>query len=966
MKKITLLLTLAVCSVMSLYGADPSNGNATAKITGAVIDKKTQETIPGTMIEVILLADTTNKKQFFSAQQGAINIPNIKYGDYLLRFDFFGYKTAEQKITVDKSNINLGNILLEENALVIDNVVKEAKALRTSQHGDTLSYNASAFKVTDDADTETLLSKMPGIRVKDGEVEAQGETVKKVYVDGKEFFGEDVNSAIKIMPAGMVEKVEVFDKLSDQAEFTGIDDGESFKAINIITVPQTTYFGKITAGYAPSNKYIGGGNLSLFKGKHRFTVTGSANNMSQQAFSMTDILGTSGGSGYSRRGGGSMVGGTSGGKMSAQNFGFNYTGQWSPKLDVTGSYSFANVKNTRESETDRQYTDGSNWLYDANSWNENKNRFHNFNARFDYKINENHNIMMRPGISLQNNRSNSENFSETYDFTEELGNMINEITRKTNSKAWGYNMSNTLIYRVRLGKPGRTLTTTINGRISNNDSKNYNWNFRRFDLNDPATDSLNYQYVKNYTNSYNIGGSVMYTEPITKNMQFTTEYRINYSYSDADRKAYLWDEENNYFDQIFSPEYSNINNSGYLRHQAGPGINYSKDKNKFSANVYYQRSSLTSDQEYPAVRDLKANFNNVTYFSRLETAFNSSTTLRLFATSSTSNPSATQLQDVVDMSNSQFITAGNPNLDPSYKHNLRATFIKSSVNKGQTFMVNLNTSIESDYISSVVIREPGYVLPNGEKLEKGAQFTQYENMSGRWNISTSSSYGIPVKWLASNVNLSARVDYGETPSKINFQKNKLKSQSYQGGINIGSNISQNLDFSVDYRTTFSIAENTVRENNNNKYIQHSASLRLKWVAWAGITFSTDTRFTQYRGITDDYNDKYVLCNAEIGKKLFKRKAEFSVFVTDLFNEKTNFSRNISTEYVENVKSNTLGRQWGFKFVYNLRSKSSRGNSGDGSRSQRGGYEGGHGGGEGGMRGGERPMGPPPGGMGGGF
>lgn len=972
MKKIASLLFAFILSpAILLYAAEQaSNTNtASATITATVLDKSTQETIPGAVIELFPVSDTTKKQHFSSAYQGAVKIPGIKYGNYKMRVSYLGYKELEKDVEVNKPTVNLGQLLLEDDAYVINTVVLEGVAMRTSQHGDTLSYKASAFKVTEDADTEALLSKMPGVTVKDGEVEAQGETVKKIYVDGKEFFGEDVNAAIKTLPAEMVDKIEVFNKLSDQAEFTGIDDGESFKAINIVTVAQTSYFGKLQAGYAPDDKYIGSANINVFTGKHRFTVLGSANNMSQQAFSMTDILGTMGGGGgrgYARRGGGSMISAMDGGKMQAQGFGFNYTGQWGNKIDVTGSYFFNNTKRTSESETDRQYNDGSNWMYDATSWSRTRNTEHRFNARLDYKINENHNIMMRPSMTFQNYKTDSENFSETYDFTNELGNLINEVTRTSNSKTWGYNIGNTLIYRARLGKLGRTLTTSIGGSIGKNDQDSYNHNFRRIDLADPATDSLLYQKIKNYSDSYRINGSVMYTEPITKNTQFTTEYRINYNYSDADRKSYLWDEIQNDFDPNFSPEYSNINNSGYLTHRAGPGINYVKDKNKFSASVFYQHSSLTNDQEYPSVRDLKTSFNDITYFSRLETAFNPSTTLRVFASSSTSNPSVTQLQDVVDMSNSQFITAGNPNLNPSYQHRLHGTFIKSSVTKGRTFVAGLSASIYDDYISSVVIRQEGYVLPNGEKLEKGAQFTQYDNMSGRWNVNANFSYGFPVKWLGSNVNFNARTAYAETPSMINFQKNKLKTQTYDGGITIGSNISHNVDFTIGYNTAYNIAENTVRKDNNNKYLTNNFSVRLKLVAWAGITFSTTTMFTQYKGITDDYNDKYWMCNADLGKKVFKNKrGEVSLFVTDLFNEKTNFRRNVTTEYIENVKTNTLGRYWGFKFVYNLRSKRGNGgNSGSGSGSGfRGTPDTGPGSGMGGGRmGGGGHGGPPPGGF----
>lgn len=932
MKKATLISAFLILSSLIHLSAQQSG-----IIRGTVIDKSTQETIPGAVIEVYKQSDTVNKKFYTSAYKGEINIPGISYGDYTVRVSFLGYKSNEINIKVNRQTVNLGTILMEEESLRIDAVIAEGRAMRTSQKGDTLTYNASAFKVTKDADTEALLSKMPGITVIDGEVEAQGETVKKVFVDGKEFFGQDVNAAIKSLPAEMVDKIEVYNKLSDQAEFTGIDDGEGFKAINIVTAVRSAQFGKLYAGYAPDDKYIAGANVNFFSGKHRFSVISMVNNMNQQNFSMEDILGAvSGGSGRgsSSRGGGYMRGGRGGGGGSfmvrqqdgtskVESFALNYSGKWGNKMDVTASYFFNKSKNTRESETDRQYIDGSNWLYDAHSYTVTHNSEHRFNARLDYKINDAHNLMMRPSMSFQNYKSVSESFSETWDFTEELGNFINDITRDSYNKNWGYNLSNSLIYRVRL-KPGRTITMDVGGRLNKNDRDGDNRNFRRFDLTDPSSDSLFYQRTKTYSDSYSVNGSVMYTESITQYWQLTAQYRTNYSYSDSDKKAYLWDETDEAFDPNFSPEYSSIYNSGYLTHRVGPGFNYNKDKTKISGSVYYQRSSLTSDREYPDIRNVKATFNNVTYFGRLETAFNPTTTLRVFASSSTSNPSITQLQDVVDMSNSQFVTSGNPNLDPSYQHRIYGTFIKSAVTKGRTFMLNGGLSLYNDYISEVIIRQEGYVLPNGEKLERGAQFTQYDNMSGRWQLNGGVSYGFPVKWLGSNINFNLNAIYAETPSIINNEKNKLKEQYYNAGVVIGSNISEKIDFTINYNGGYNIASNTIREDNDNKYLVHYLSLRLKWVAWAGFTFSTTTSFTQNKGITDDYNDKYLLCNVELGKKVFRsQRGELSVFCTDVFDEKTSFRRNVTVNYIENVNNNTLGRYAGVKFVYNLRNYGKR-------------------------------------------
>ena len=226
MKRIllTTLLTLFAAAAFAQTGA----------VTATVIDADTRESVVGAVVTVIPDKNPDKKLYVTSAYKGVVSLPQLAYGGYTLTVAFLGYNELSLAFTVDSARKNLGVLELKP-GVQIETVVKEVKALRTSQRGDTVSYNAGAFKVTNDADVEGLLEKMPGITVTDGTVEAQGEEIKKVFVDGKEFFGEDVTTAIKSLPAQAVERIEVYNKLSDAAEFSGMDDGEGYKAINIVT-----------------------------------------------------------------------------------------------------------------------------------------------------------------------------------------------------------------------------------------------------------------------------------------------------------------------------------------------------------------------------------------------------------------------------------------------------------------------------------------------------------------------------------------------------------------------------------------------------------------------------------------------------------------------------------------------------------------------------------------------------------
>ena len=288
-------------------------------VTGTVVDADTGETVAGAVLEFAPAAAPDKKQYSTSGYKGAVSIPSLAYGEYKLVVSFLGYNSAETTFKVSAAKQDIGKIELRP-GVQIETVVKEAKALRTSQKGDTVSYNAGAFKVTDDADVEGLLKKMPGITVSDGTVEAQGESVKKIFVDGKEFFGEDVTTAIKSLPAQAVDRIEVYNKLSDAAEFSGMDDGEGYKALNIVTHANMRQgqFGKLYAGYGydadtkteAKNKYVIGGNANIFSGDSRVSVIGLFNNINQQNFSFEDILGVSGSGGGRRGAGGAAPGGT--------------------------------------------------------------------------------------------------------------------------------------------------------------------------------------------------------------------------------------------------------------------------------------------------------------------------------------------------------------------------------------------------------------------------------------------------------------------------------------------------------------------------------------------------------------------------------------------------------------------------------------------------------------------------------
>ena len=460
------------------------------KLSMTIIDAQNKQAVIGAVVSIAPAAKLDDAKHFTTGDNGKVVIPAQKYGDYKLTVAFLGYDDLEMDVKINSANKDLGKIELKESTTKIDAVVKEVQAIRASQKGDTVSYNADAFKVASDADVEGLLKKMPGITIKNGSVEAQGETVKKIYVDGKEFFGEDVATALNSLPAQAVKNIEVYNKLSDNAEFSGMDDGDSFKALNIVTQPgmRQGVLGKIYAGYGyepnaegvtDKNKYLVGGSVSHFNGASRLTLLGLFNNLNKQNFSFEDIVGATGstgghGGGQGRGGVGQYMVRPQSGVAKVSAIGLNYSNSWGEKdkVKLQANYFYNDSKTRNLSQTTKWYEAPLSDLgtLEQSSYSDNHNYNHRFGARVDWRISEGQSFMSRTNFSLQS----YDPFSQT-DGTQKGNTINNLIWNGYDGDNGGYNLSEFMQYRLLLGKKGRFIT--VDGRVNyrNNDNDSHSW-----------------------------------------------------------------------------------------------------------------------------------------------------------------------------------------------------------------------------------------------------------------------------------------------------------------------------------------------------------------------------------------------------------------------------------------------------------------------------------------------------------
>jgi hypothetical protein len=936
-----------------LIAASPQTAFAQRVVAGTVIDAADRSPMPGVNVVATQLSADSTRVGVATASDGSFSL-RVAPGRHQLRVTFVGYITEERTITVADDTLRLGSIALMPDVLFLDETIVEAVQERVVVRGDTTVYNADAYTVHRDASAEDLVRRMPGVVVQDGQVQAQGEQVRRVLVDGEEFFGNDATAALRNLPAEMIQEIEIFDRGTDQARFTGFQDGNEERTMNIVTRPgmRQGQFGRIYGGFGTDNRYNGGGAINIFNGTRRISLIGLTNNVNQQNFAFEDlmgVLGDGGGRGGGRGGmtmrgggGGWMMRGGGGGGMSGNprdymigeqsglnttnSVGINYTDRWGRSIRVNSSYFVNRSGNDTDAWLEREYLASADEQFYSEATNsEAVNINHRFNARIEADLSESTQLVITPRASVQ--ISDSESFVLGSNMFGGGSYALQGFNNQTEARNRGYDASSNFLVRHRFATEGRTLSVNVGLNADSRDASRAQLVDQFWEGDIAPGDELENDFSREILSDgvgRRISGNIAFTERLGEVGFLQLNYRPAFSVNRSDQDAFRYDPVTGGF-TMFDPEFTSESRRESLTNRGGLSYRIRTESFNISLGGDIQLEQLNFEQTggRPFTVDRS-------YWSFLPTAsfqYNiaQGRNLSLNYRSNTNTPSANQLRDVIDDSNPLFITTGNPALDPSTSHNLFLRYRSASPQQGTMFMSFLSAGFTQNYVANAVVQAGrDSVRVQGITLEPGARFSYPVNLEGQFSARSFIAYGRPVGFLRSNLNASIGGSYASIPGMTNGIETRSENTRVDGRIFLGSNISPNVDFSLSYLMSYSHAANASSMIASTDSYRHRGSLGTTLRPWGPLLLETNVAVNHYTNLAESVDPTSVIWNAAVGYKFLQNeRAEIRFGVVDLLNQNTNVDRSITDLYIEDFESRALGRYFMVNLIYQVRHFGSR-------------------------------------------
>lgn len=908
------LIFLFLFSLICL-GSPEAKAQDPGQVQGRIIDSSSSLGIADVTITILLARDSSLAKFTRTNASGNFQISKLPQGDYRLLVTHIGYRNYSWpfRITAGNPTLLMAPIQLTRQAEMLDGVTVSQEIAPVITRNDTIEYNAGSFKTRPNAMVEDLLKKLPGLQVgKDGTIKANGETVKKILVDGKEFFGTDPKTASRNLPADAIDKVQVFDKKSDQSQFTGFDDGNSEKSINLSLKPdkKNGLFGRATAGAGTDHRYNGNLNVNNFSGKRQLSAIGMANNTNKQGFSFQDILGFSGG--MPGMGGGSvqvesgsqavpMEGENNPGIQTTSAGGINYNDFLTPKTEIGSNYFYSRIREDLEQESHQQWSrpDGFRYITDRNTITQKNNLSHRINLFSEYALDSMNSIRYSGTANYQEseNRMGSAYSSEAV-----IGTPMNDGQAMTKSAGSGFSVSNNLLLKHKFPKKGRTISATITANFNPATIHGQQSSDNNYYSNDGilAARSSIRQTFSLENNSTGYGASAIYTEPLSKKALLEFSYRRMDNTNAIQKETYDYDSLTGKYSTI-NPLLSNSNHSRYSVNRAGMSIRFIQQKMQFTAGTAFQSAVLGGDSS----KDYR--FIHVLPNALLQYSINRFRNLRLTYTTRINAPDFSLIQPIIDNSDALNLKIGNPGLKPEYQHSVRLNYMafdpyrQTNLFAGLSGISTQKKIVYADFIDSA-----------------GRRLNMPVNAQSAFSLNAHLNAGFPIKKLHSMISLTSSAGYATIPGYLNLQNNNQTTIQVEQMASWTYLYKEIIDLTADLGISYSNNRYSLSSNSNNRYWKYAYNLVANIYIKKGLSLSNEIGYTKRSGLSSGYNINPVTWNIGVAKQLFKnKKGEIKLQVFDLLKQNAGIERNAYTNYLEDRRYTVIRRYAMISFIYSI-------------------------------------------------
>ena len=946
-KKLSHILLLLV----SLLAAPSAFAQAIYSVKVRAVEEKTGQPVAFATASVTVKGEKEALKYTLTDDQGYATMTKLKKGSYTFRVELMGYKSYVREITIEK-NMDLGTIRMADDAIALDAAQISAVGNPIIVKKDTIEYAASSFKTSDNDMLEELLKKLPGVEVEaDGSITANGETIKKITIDGKTFFLDDPQLASKNIPAKIIEKVKVVEKKSDQAQFTGIDDGEEETVIDLSLRPgmMKGWFGNIMGGGGhdiPGEgsdmndwRYQGAAMLGRFTDESQISIILNGNNTNNRGFN--DVAGSMmqnmrGGRGMGRgMGGWGRNNGISNTWMGGLNGAFTLL---DGDMDLAGNYLYNGSDKFVEEESSKitYLDDGSRLLYDQKGTNNTFSQGHRFGVRLEHKFSENTSILFEPQFNIGSGSFNE--FSDFQTYTERDG-QRDSTNRGYNSNLGdsdSWSTSGFLLFRQRLGKPGRTISANIRYSFSDNNLDGFNQSLTS--VKDSAglwgNEIVNQRFDQN-SRSVSLHGRVVYTEPITEYIFIEANYQYGWSRNTSYKNTFnsgtdLLDDTGllifNPAGESIDDRYSNSILNRSITQRAG--VNFSYQKKKFRAQLGASVNPTDTYNETTGHDAYRSKVINWSPQAMLNYEFTENSNVRFFYFGWSNQPSTSQLLPVPDNSDPLNIALGNPNLNPYFNHNIRGNFRYTNKKTFTSVNARFGGSLVENAITSAQWYDPAgvqYSIPvNGPASGNVDARIMVNSPFGKTGLSifsmTFARYNQSTSYIGTGALESSKYydaenasfdyslfnqDFPDLGASDKFITNRTQTMNFTQRLRLTYR-NDFVEVTLGGRTRMSKSWYTMENSQLKATWNNQADMSMNWTIPGGINLIADLDYNWYNGYTTPQEDEFVL-NAEITKQLFKKKFTLALKAYDILGQSKNLSVTDSANYHQEVRNNTLGR-----------------------------------------------------------